>query len=456
MSARFPAAKNHMVEFPINYSGQVEMKAHLADLQIFYTANPPIPVKKNMIIAKRWNNFTAAPHRVMFFGGALQTIAVMVWWLIELATRYGLAGHPLVWSIAPGAAHAYLMIYGLFPFFMFGFLMTTYPRWMNGKEIPAQRYVPAFVLLMLGAIASYVGLFIGNNILPAAISITLLGWGVALYALLRVLLDSPPSGKRNPQIIFVALSLGWCGLAAFLIWLLSDNTLWLRFATQAGLWLFLLPVFASVTHRMIPFFTSSALPHLHVDRPDWPWWVALASSVAHGLLQLADAPAWSWLCDTPLAVAAFYLTYAWRSRHTLHIPLLGVLHIGFAWLGIAMLLYSVQSFALFIGSDTGLIWGLAPLHALTIGCFATILIGMATRVTLGHSGLPMKVDMPIKLMFAGLQLAALLRVLADMLPMQEGHWLYLAAAIIWLACFSPWLLRYLPVYWRARADGRPG
>src|SRR5450756_878304 len=46
VSARFPAAKNHMVEFPINYSGQVEMKAHRADLQIFYTANPPIPVRK--------------------------------------------------------------------------------------------------------------------------------------------------------------------------------------------------------------------------------------------------------------------------------------------------------------------------------------------------------------------------------------------------------------------------
>lgn len=409
-----------------------------------------------MEISTRWHIFTATPHRVMFFGGALQTIAVMVWWLIELATRYGVAAHPLVWSIAPGAAHAYLMIYGLFPFFMFGFLMTTYPRWMNGKEIPAQRYVPAFVLLMLGAITSYVGLFIGNNILPAAISITLLGWGVALYALLRVLLDSPPSGKRNPQIIFVALSLGWCGLAAFLIWLLSDNPLWLRFATQAGLWLFLLPVFASVTHRMIPFFTSSALPHLKVSRPDWPWWVALAASVTHGLLQLADAPAWSWLCDMPLAVAAFYLTYAWNSRHTLRIPLLGVLHIGFAWLGFAMLLYSVQSFALFIGRDTGLIWGLAPLHALTIGCFATILIGMATRVTLGHSGLPMKVDMPITLMFAGMQLATLIRVLADMLPMQGRYWLYLASAIIWLACFSPWLLRYLPVYWRARADGRPG
>ena len=66
---------------------------------------------------------------------------------------------------------------------MFGFLMTTYPRWMNGKEIPAQCYVPAFVLLMLGAIGFYVGLFIGHNILLAAICSTLLGWGVALYAL---------------------------------------------------------------------------------------------------------------------------------------------------------------------------------------------------------------------------------------------------------------------------------
>jgi uncharacterized protein involved in response to NO len=44
-------------------------------------------------ISTRWYIFTSAPHRVMFFGGALQTIAV--WWLIQLATRYGEAVHPL-------------------------------------------------------------------------------------------------------------------------------------------------------------------------------------------------------------------------------------------------------------------------------------------------------------------------------------------------------------------------
>ena len=94
----------------------------------------------------------------MFFGGALQTLAVMLWLMTELLTRDGVFWHPIPWTIAPSAAHAWLMIYGLFPFFMFGFLMTTFPRWMKGSEIPPHRYVPAFVLLMLGAVSFYIGL----------------------------------------------------------------------------------------------------------------------------------------------------------------------------------------------------------------------------------------------------------------------------------------------------------
>jgi uncharacterized protein involved in response to NO len=250
--------------------------------------------------------------------------------------------------------------------------------------------------------------------------------------------------------------MGWCGLAAYFVWLLSGSAAWLQFALQGGLWLFLLPVFASVGHRMIPFFTSSALPHRKVTRPFWPWPLILVCSVAHALLQLADASAWLWASDASLAIAALYLSYAWGLRHTLRIPLLGVLHIGFSWLGIAMLLFAVQSAVLLISHGSMFIWGLAPLHALTIGCFATLMLGMATRVTLGHSGLPMKVDTPIKQMFAGMQLAALLRVLADILPMQTSYWLYVSAAAVWLACLAPWVLRYLPVYWRARADGRAG
>lgn len=405
---------------------------------------------------KYLTSFIAAPHRVMFFGGAVQTIAVMLWWIAELLTRYGIMGTPMTWPVAPSFVHAYLMIYGLFPFFMFGFLMTVFPRWMNGREIPARHFVPAFVLLSLGAAGFYAGLFANINVLAVAAFLSLAGWAIALYALLRVLLDTQHPDKRHPQAIFVATTLGWCGLASYLVWLLNDDAAYLHFAIQSGLWFFLLPVFASVAHRMIPFFTSSALPNHPVARPYWPWPVMLTASLAHGVLALFGAAAWLWLSDAPLAIAALYLTYVWGLRRSLRVPLLGVLHIGFAWLGIGMLLFAVQSFLSLTGDGTTHVWGLAPQHALTIGCYATLLIGMGTRVTLGHSGLPMQVDTPIMVMFSGIQLAALLRVLADMLPLQGGYWLYVAAAAIWLACFSPWVLRYLPAYWRPRADGRAG
>jgi uncharacterized protein involved in response to NO len=284
----------------------------------------------------------------------------------------------------------------------------------------------------------------------------LAGLAVGIYALLRVVLDTPPSDKTNPIVILVALSLGWCGLLAYFIWLASGNMLWLQAATQAGIWLFLLPLFASVGHRMIPFFTASALPNLQVKRPNWPWWVILAGSVAHALLELADATQWQWPGDAAMTVAAFYLSYAWGFRQSFKNPLLAVLHVGFAWLGIAMLLSALQSATQYFSHNTLFILGLAPLHALTIGCFATLMIGMGTRVTMGHSGLPFKVDIGLKLMFAGIQSAAVMRVLADVLPLQHGNWLYLASGLVWLASFTPWVWRYLPAYWRVRADGKPG
>jgi uncharacterized protein involved in response to NO len=172
-------------------------------------------------------------------------------------------------------------------------------------------------------------------------------------------------------------------------------------------------------------------------------------------MQFANLPGLTWLADLPMALAALYLTYLWGLPRSLRIPLLGILHIGFAWLGIAMLMFFIQSLASFIGDGTH-IWGLAPLHALTLGCFATLVIGMGTRVTLGHSGRPMNVDTPVVLMFAGIQMAAVVRVLADVLATGFSYWLYVAAAIVWLAVFFPWAQRYLPLYWRPRADGQPG
>ncbi|MFA6014611.1 MAG: NnrS family protein [Gallionellaceae bacterium] len=398
-------------------------------------------------------SFVAAPHRVMFFGGAVQTILVMLWWLFELSTRYLWPQYTVAWPLFPTAIHSWLLLFGMLPFFFFGFLMTTFPRWMAGNEIPAARFVPAFAFMFTGVILFYVGLLLGKALLILADISLLSGWAIGLYALMRVLLDTRPGDKRHTVVLFSAFSIGWIALACFLLWQLTDSHALLQFSLRAALWGFVLPVFATVGHRMIPFFTSSALQQHDVPRPFWPWWTILAASLMHGVLEFFNLQAWLWLVDIPLAISALTLTYLWGLRSSMRNPLLAVLHVGYAWLGISMLLFAAQSLWLLLQGSY--IWGLAPLHALTLGCYATIIIGMGTRVTLGHSGLPFVIDTRVKMMFVGMQAVALVRIVSDLLPAGNGHG-YLLAVLGWLICFAAWAWRYLPAFWRPRADGQPG
>jgi NnrS protein len=80
-----------------------------------------------------------------------------------------------------------------------------------------------------------------------------------------------------------------------------------------------------------------------------------------------------------------------------------------------MLLYAVQGLVLFTSGGTSWVLGLAPLHALGIGYFAGMVLAMASRVTLGHSGRPLVMDEFTWRIFLGFQFAALFRVLPDAL-----------------------------------------
>lgn len=404
-----------------------------------------------------WQQVAAAPHRGMFLAGALQGVATLLWWVFDLAGRYGIAGSAPEWSMAPVWAHAFLMIYGFFPFFIFGFLFTTYPNWMNGEKIPPRRALAASLLMAGGAALFYLGLATGRPIAAAGVAALLAGWGVAVHALLRVMFRAPRQDKRHPAVTSVALLFGWLGVAAYLLWLLSGQTMLLDFARTAGIWFFLLPIIITVSHRMIPFFSSRVLENYVVVRPYRILWLMLACAAGHGILQLWATYAYLWLFDLPLAACALYLSFAWGLLRSFRVSLLAVLHIAFAWLGLAMLLFGAQSLALFASAGKLAWFGLAPLHALAIGYFASMVLGMASRVTRGHAGQPLALDRLTWLLFIGFQGSALVRILADIVPAARlAPVLYLLAGLIWLACFTPWAVRYAPNYWRPRADGKPG
>lgn len=399
------------------------------------------------------DHLSAAPHRSLFLAGALQGVLTVLWWVFDLTGRYGIAGSITTWSIAPTWAHAFLMIYGFFPFFIFGFLFTTYPNWMNGDKVKPREYITTCVSMAAGVVLFYAGLLTHKAIIIAGVELMLAGWGVAVYVLFRILLTTPTQDKRHARVTSVALLMGWLGVAAYLFWLVTENSAVLNFARHAGIWFFLLPIVLTVSHRMIPFFSSRVLENYELVRPFWMLWLMLACIVAHGCLQWLELPAYLWIVDFPLAACAGYLSYRWGFLRSFQVSLLAVLHFSFAWLGVSMVLYGTQSLIYLLSGD--MLFGLAPLHALGIGFFASMILAMASRVTIGHSGLPLELDRFTWLLFLGFQAAAVIRILADIVS-AIAPMLYVIAGLVWLICFILWASKYAPIYWRPRVDGKAG
>lgn len=405
-----------------------------------------------------WHHLSAAPHRSLFLAGALQGVFTLTWWLYDLVGRYAVAGSFTVWSTPPTWAHAFLMIYGFFPFFIFGFLFTTYPNWMNGAKISPRVYMTTVLLMTIGITLFYTGLIYSQSMVMFGVLAILAGFGVAFNALLRVLLAAKGQDRRHAIVTSIALSMGCLGVAAYLLWLITDMHFLLSLSRHAGVWFFLMPILLAVSHRMIPFFSSRVLQDYVIVRPYWLLWVMLACTAAHGILQLSGQIQYLWIADFLLAVCALYLSIRWGFLRSFQVSLLAVLHISFAWLGIAMLLYGLQSYFYMQNPDNTLILGLAPLHALVIGYFASMVLGMASRVTLGHSGRPLELDRFTWQLFIGFQASTAVRILPEVLPVFGSFtpMLYLLAGLIWLACFILWAVHFVPIYWRPRIDGKPG
>lgn len=406
------------------------------------------------LMTSRWATFTSAPHRVMFLAGATQAILTVAWWLTDVLARYAEWYAPVAWAVPSSWAHGYLMFYGFFPFFMFGFLMTAIPNW-HDIEIRRNEYVVSFVLMVAGLALFYAGLSAGRAIMAMGIVVQLTGWGVAIVALARLIVVSPQQPKADSLVLVGALTLGWLGALAFLLWLWSGAVLWAELSRRGGIWFFALPVFLTVSTRMVPVFSRRVLGASVMGRPPWALPLLLAGSFCHGLLDLAGASPVLWLVDLPMATIVVYLTVRWGLRRCVTVHLLAMLHLSLLGLAAALLLYGLQSLAQLGGVS---VLGLAPLHALTIGYFSAMVIGMGSRVSLGHSGRSLVADRLTWSCFLGVLATAAVRIAAE-LPLVStavGSVLIPLAAVAWLGCFVPWALRYMPLYLQPSADERPG
>ena len=151
-----------------------------------------------------------------------------------------------------------------------------------------------------------------------------------------------------------------------------------------------------------------------------------------------------------------WLAWVWGLVQSLKNRLLAMLHIGFLWLGLAFLIGGVSQWLAW-GLGMGAL-GLGALHALTMGCLASLMLAMVTRVSCGHSGRALVADRIAWSLFWLLQAATVLRIAAAVpgVPGVALPWLLLLAAGLWAGTMGAWGVRLGRWYGCLRADGRPG
>ena len=415
----------------------------------------------------RWRYLFMAPHRLSFFLAMVVLVAAGAWWaLVQTDRATGWLGLPFV--LSPTVVHSAVMVLGFIPLFFAGFLFTAGPKWLGVDALP----VSALRMALLAQAAGWLLWLVGGHLHAG---VALLGVALAAGGLVAVTLQfwgrvrlSRVDDQVHARVIAVACSVGSVSVVGLLASLALDEFGAARAWVLTGLWGFVVVVYVTVAHRMIPFFTASAVPGVRAWRPFWVLWLMLGAAGWQvlsvwlewaGVPQSAAATAWTLVhggVQLVIGGVLVWLTFAWGLVQSLKNRLLAMLHLGFVWLGIAFVLGgAAQWLTWWLG--TGVL-GLAALHALTLGCLASLMVAMVTRVSCGHSGRALVADRLAWSLFWLLQSAVVLRLAATVpgMPGAMLPWLLLVAAWVWAATMAVWGVRLGRWYGCLRADGRPG
>lgn len=377
-------------------------------------------------------------RRVALFDGAFRPffLAASLWaasalglWIAQYQGAIAFAGplDPLTW-------HIHEMLFGFVFAAIAGFLLTAIPNWTGRPPVRGAKLAALATLWIAGRLVSTVALPIPFA-LTAAIDIA---FAVALggVAAREVIL------ARNWRNLMVLLPIALLCGANLRLWLEAGGA-----ATPSGFgWrlglaaiIILVSVIAS---RIVPAFTRN---WLNRQRPN----IQLAPAggidrVALGTLH-AGLIGWAFFPTSPVAggllVVAAVTNAArlagWRGISTCAEPLLVILHFGYLWIAIGAGLLGASM----LGSAVPLA---AAIHALTAGAIGTMILGVMTRVSLGHSGRALHADGLTTLLYGLVLAAGIVRVAAAFATDLAMPLLTLSAGL-WIAAFLLFALRFGPI-----------
>ncbi|RFA29997.1 short-chain dehydrogenase [Alkalilimnicola ehrlichii] len=382
----------------------------------------------------------AYPFRPFFLlTGVYAAVSIVAW----LGFLYGgwplpLGGHAVYW-------HAHEMLFGFIAAAIAGFLLTAMTNWTGAPPLKGGGLLALLLLWLAGRVAMWLTGYLPSA-LVAVVDISFL-LAVALYAgtVLRRY-----GNRRNYLLVAVLLLfavantlmhlqfMGWA-MSAVLGQTLAFNLITLLMVIIAGR---ITPAFTANWLRMQGQDPAQVHRSERLDR-----WVLIVTA----LMIPADLIiAYAWVGGLVALAAALvngvrlWQWSGWLSRRE---PLLWILHLGYLWLVVALVLKGLTPFLNWPAS----IW----LHAMGVGAAGVLILGVMTRVAVGHTGRALHLVRWGVLIYLAVNIAAGLRLLAatDLLDYQLGLSLSGGA---WSLAFLLFVVLYWPILSRPRADGRPG
>ena len=378
--------------------------------------------------------FLRGGFRPFFFGGAAWGLVALILWICSLAGALTIpsAFGALAW-------HRHEMLFGFVGAVIAGFLLTAVPNWTGRLPIAGR---PLAALFGLWAAARFAVLFSAKTGMLVA---ALLDVGFFVLLALLAAREVLEANNRNVPVVGMVLLFGAANATDHLATSGAIPNPDLGWQLAISIVVILISLIGG---RITPSFTRNwmAKRGLSQGLPTQPGKLDLfvIGATAFALLAWITAPVG--LMAGGLLISAALLQAArlarWGGLRTVSDPLVLVLHVGYAWIPIGLLLLGLSVAGLPVPRS-------AAIHALTAGAMATMILAVMTRASLGHTGRDLRANAATVAIYALVTLGALLRVTAP-LELFDYTRSMEVAALAWGGALLLFLVAYAPVLWRPR------
>ncbi len=380
--------------------------------------------------------------RPLFLAGSLfSVIAILLWGgLLTGNITFAPYGNILFW-------HGHEMLFGFAIAILCGFLLTAVQSWtglraIHGKSLAALLllWLAARILMLTGGEAhAWLIIAIDCGFLIAA-------------GLIFACLVIKAKNYRNLQFVPIFLLLVCANLQTHLSVSLNRPELFTGGMYTAIMLVTLILVI--IGGRIIPLFTAGGtgippikpLPWLEGLTLAFMWLIVFVFVTNAQTMMPTELLA---LLFGVLALSNAFRAYRWQIRKTLANPLLWSLQLAYWFIPAGFFLFSLHYAGLDIRASTAL-------HCLTAGAMGSLVLAMIARVSLGHTGRPMRASKSMSYAFIFILAAGAIRVLTDFFPGAYSMNVFLISILLWALAYGIYLLVYFRPLTEPRADGKPG